>query len=367
VKKRTIPKAAYREVGGVQPVKDDMIEHDSRGAPAYGTTLLTAIQRWPEPDSLLSLFAFHDKRAGSLLKFHRVSSLLAVSTGAGALVLGIALLGVRAVTGKDFAPTTAFAVELGLIAVVGLVVLIAATNDYRGHWLLARYNAEQLRLARWRLFSSPEHWDESESQLSEPILKEVEDVLVEDEKLLRSLAQRERAVELLPVTEVASRQASNAAHYYCSNRLDAQIAYFHRKASEGGKDLIDWPFLAPFFFVLSLVLVVVHLVLSGFGLFGGFDEHARRVLETWSLVLVTAAAIVPAIWAGVRTWRAANEVERTALRAEAKRHLLADYRKRLTRHGISPEETFATFALCEGIFAQEQGEWLRLMVEAEWY
>jgi hypothetical protein len=238
---------------------------------------------------------------------------------------------------------------------------------YQRQWLLARYNAEQLRLVKWRLFASPDAWSAADaSSLRERIAHDIRMAVVSDTSSLEDVAQKERPIEVVSVDGAAEKDAASAARYYCVNRLDAQIRYFKKKASEAEKRWWQRPILAPFFFTLSLCLVFVHLILEAFAIYGPLTEEGRHLLEVGSVGFVTAAAAVPAFWASVRTWRSTNEFKRNAYRARAKQGLLDDYRERLLA-SASPNATFGTVGLCEGLFAQEQGEWLRLMLEAEWY
>lgn len=361
-----VPAARWTEVPAGTAVQDDMLQHDSSDAPAFAMELWSAIKSSPQPNSLLSLYAFYDGEAQRLLTRHRIAAGVAVITGGFALVIGIAQLGMRAITKHELWPQRSFWTEVVLIAIGAIAVVWAMSRRYHWRWLTHRYNAEQLRLVRWRLFGKPDRWGSSEASLAEPILHEIKKSIVEDESALEDLAQRERPIDFSEVGDEASRQARLAARYYCANRLAAQIRYFERKGSDAERHWFQGPILAPLFFVFSLFFVVIHLVFVALASIPRFHA-AKEALELSSLASVTVAAIVPAIWASIRTWRSANEFKRNAWRARAKERVLSKYRERLLNPDLAPNETFGTIALCEGIFAQDQGEWLRLMLETEWY
>ena len=94
-----------------------------------------------------------------------------------------------------------------------------------------------------------------------------------------------------------------------------------------------------------------------------FEVTGRR--ETSRVFLVLAVAL-PVVAAGIRTWRAAHEFGRNMSRFEAKRSALEELARSLgeTR---SPEAVFHLLWQSEQILEADHREWLRLMLEAEWF
>ena len=79
---------------------------------------------------------------------------------------------------------------------------------------------------------------------------------------------------------------------------------------------------------------------------------------------IVAAAVLPAIAAGVRTYRSAHEFGRNQLRFTAMSHYL-----QLIAHdiGTRSDEAFPLLREAEMALDAEHRAWLRLMLEAEWF
>jgi hypothetical protein len=78
------------------------------------------------------------------------------------------------------------------------------------------------------------------------------------------------------------------------------------------------------------------------------------------------AACLPVLGAGIRTLHTASEGRRNAIRFQAKYYTLEKLREEL--QGVSDADTaFRLLWQCERLMDNEHREWLRLMIEAEWF
>ena len=353
------------------PVRDDMRQVERRNAPETVRGFLDALEQEPADRPFLTRFCLEDQRANRLQVFHNRTALVAIVAGTAALLVAIVQQAVYGIVPKggfhDEWSRIFFWAESAMIAVAALAVLPAVLLDLPEKRLRARYGAEQLRLAKWRLVCKPELWVRgSATALAEEIRKAARAGRSNTVAGLKAEASWEDIVTLPSVPEAAAFEPGTLPgliRHYCDNRLEAQIAYFHRTKEREHHSIFANPHLPVFFFVLSLGFVLLHLVLEAFVLYG----HESRNLKIGGGAALLLAALLPALWSGIRTWRSATEVARTAMRAEAKHVALEAYRNQLREPGIAPAKAFAVFALCEGLFAQEQGEWLRLMIETEWF
>jgi hypothetical protein len=75
---------------------------------------------------------------------------------------------------------------------------------------------------------------------------------------------------------------------------------------------------------------------------------------------------LPAAWTGIRPWRSAHEFTRNAMHATASLGVLTDYSEALGREK-GPARLLPALDLCETFLDGEQREWLRLMLEMDWY
>src|SRR5262249_1711774 len=153
-------------------------------------------------------------------------------------------------------------------------------------------------------------------------------------------------------------------NFYRSTRLSARMAYFQARAQESP---LSWdnPRLLPFFFFSSVLAVFIHFGFEIASFFAGNPQSAS-VLRSSRRFFLLCAAVLAALWAGIKTWRSAHELTRNAARAAASLGVLKRYSERLGREK-EPSRVFATLDLCETFLDAEQREWLRLMLEADWY
>jgi len=352
-------------------VLDDMRDVDRRGAPPIVLEFVRAIEEQPSERPLLTRFLEEDAEADQLLRSHDRTARVAVFGGTVALLVAILQLAFHGfdVREEHHDPWSYifFGVESVAILLALLAVGRALFRDLHEKRLLARYNSEQLRVAKWRLFCEPALWHSgAEAALVARVVKDARADIVTTIPALRSSAESEEPLTMPQIPAAARFDPGTlpglAAHYR-SNRLEAQIEYFRRKGRAEEHARFANPHLPTSFFIAGVACVAFHLLLEAFALFGSGDPRLRL----GSAVGLLLAALIPAFWAGIRTWRSATEVARNAMRAIAKRSALEAYRTELEDPGLSPERMFQIFALCEGLLAQERGEWLRLMLESEWF
>lgn len=355
---------------------DDMRNPPRDGSPRFVVDLLDALETEPAPESLLQQFIRLDDEANLAQRRHVLSAKVGIFAGTLALCLAIFQLSFRdwiegfqapcssqapfVILTKPCASVAVFFIESTLI--VGSLFFVLPQLWGPNRWLLPRYRAEQLRLSKWRLFIDPALATRDATSLASEIQSAVIENDIHEAAELRGRSRHEAPVSL-PRREPSDsdRNLRRVLDYYVENRLAAQIRYFHRK-SEEEKGLLASPALTPTAFVVTLVFVMIHLGAEGIVL-----SHRQKVpsFGTVSFAFAFFAALLPAMVAGLRTWRSAFEATRNATRACAKESALAAYRKRLQDPAIAASEAFGILACCEGLFAQEQGEWLRLMLEAE--
>ena len=341
-------------------VLDDMMQVRKAGAPDYVLGLLDAIEQHPAAEPLLTLFKRSDDEALRLQRKHVRTSKVGIVAGTVALVLAIAQLATHGWIEELHHEERAwvfFGLESIAIIITAVCVVPGIVNERHERWMRARYRAELLRLAKWSLVVDPSLSKLSPGELASRIRSGVEASLV---PVLESRACVEAPVAI-PTETPSAPDLRGLLDFYRNNRLAAQIAYFGRKAHERERRPSARATLVPTFFLASLSLVAIHLLLEGFAL--PLEVHA---LALGSYVFLILGTLGPAVWAGVRTWRTALEITRNSMRAEAKHEALSSYEVRL-RENIRADEAFGLLACCEGLFAQEQGEWLRLMIEAETY
>ncbi len=279
-------------------------------------------------------------------------------------------------------------VELALALSSMTLVGFALGGGWQKDWLLRRFQAERYRLLKFRILGDPCLWLRARDwqEKLEKGLREISRLEHDD---LEHEGAREDVAQL-PSAEVSRVDGGDLARllsYYERRRLSLQIEYFTRAARRNRSVWLN-PLWVPLIFFLSMAIVVVH-----------FFVEERRWLPMESLgerSLAVLPILLPALLAGLRLKVTANEVARNRSRSLARKSGLDEIARRLgsldrkqllkvtgtvretreppgvriSRHvegALDPGYVFSHLALAEQILASDQREWLRLMLEAEWY
>jgi Flp pilus assembly protein TadB len=282
---------------------------------------------------------------------HRKVVDVVAAAGTAAILAGIAPLA------QPLGGTAAKSVEAvaALTALVAVVFGLYARSQRR--WLLERHRAERVREVQYRaliaLVAQPSadlaRWTtdlrERIGELEGLTLGDMERWLVHDEA--PSLEHASNPSDDGAVSELAA--------IYTSQRLHGQCEYFRRRAERNERvgratgRLVSW-----LFFVSVGAVVPASLI------------RILRGPDWVALIFVAIAAGAPALAAGIRLFRSAHEFSRNGARFRTKHLALSALRERIDR-GSSPSAVVHDLQRAEKVLAAEHREWLRLMLDAEWY
>ncbi len=255
-----------------------------------------------------------------------------------------------------------------VVAVVAVVFGLRAA--FSGKWLLRREKAERYRLLKFGFLITPNLWSGAASEERQKRLRDqMERVEALDEEALKRWARGEGEVlEAAPPGAPASLDEAvlvDLVDYYREKRLDDQQRYYERQAGRHGFWERRTRFVPPWLFFGSILAALGHFVYDGWTeAYGEPSAHAGP--DTISLALIMLAACLPVVGAAVRTLRAAHEFGRNTLRFEATSNEL----KRLAsdlRNRAGPRARLEVLQSVEKVLEVERREWLRLMMEAEWF
>ncbi len=321
---------------------------------------------------------------------------------------------------KEYQHVSQGAVSMGLIAVMlGLceilcpptfklylevpefvVALICVIYIFRGtyakpkeNWLLARYQAENLRLLKFRTLLDPRLWCEDTEQfdqVGETPSDHVRNEVLAAVRSLKGLVYEdvaERAAQgVIPdVSETHGPDFSHEAlqeiiHYYCEKRLKTQMDYLaYNSGIEEQDGSMPHLWMSIIFFV-GFGFILIHLgldlghfllvnwdLLRHLNLLGALNEaKAGEVHTVITEVLVAVAVLCPAVVAGLKTFRASREFERNALRHRATLHSLEGLNQKMSE-ARNLARKFRIARTCELILEFDSSEFMRLLREVEWY
>jgi hypothetical protein len=310
-------------------------------------------------DAFFSIYKEADKKAERNQWHHNILTIFAAVFGTIAVLFAIVQL-------SGFFPTPwPMWVEVIAAIIALLAVLIGWAQARQKQWLLQRHKAERLRLLKFRLLIHPDLWSGDtgkKKDLEVRLQKEAEKIqALTQESLQKYVEEYEifKEPEKMSDCVIDDTSLKSLVNYYRDKRLKVQMQFFIDRAQRNkGRDKYTRN-LPPVCFFLSVLCVLAHFVIDIF-----FNIHGN--LHFLSILLIVLAASLPLLGAGVRTLRSAYEFARSASLFQAKYTALQHLDKRLQEETNCVEVLHALWH-CEQFLADEHIEWLRLMIEAEWF
>ena len=300
-------------------------------------------------------------------RYRRDATVVAYA-GSIAVILAIVHLALGEVFAESPAVTAwKYNVMLLEILAAGAAAIAVGYGLYAYHhedWLLQRFKAEQLRLLKFSALIEPAVFQTSEfgwDDWRRALAERVEEICTYNRFAIAHAAEAEavpKAPEPKQMMHLNREAVGALVEYYDQKRLSFQRRYFAKKALVHPHN----PRLGIFFFVGSIIAVAVHLA------FEWANAHHA------SAAFVAVSAILPAMYAGLRTHRASTESSRNISRSAARHSALCqvdDELRRASQLGGAAKRSdfqviFWNLKLSEFILETDQREWLRLMREAEW-
>lgn len=321
-------------------------------------------------EEIAPAFAECDRAAGSMQGHHTRMVKVAAFFGPMAVVAAIWQLTAKAAGDNeswfhDAAEWVEYVgVGLGLAAIMIGVVL-----RLQHGWLVNRHKAESLRVLKFRMLADARLWCGDRHLWHDALKDEVAKIQRVTHRSLRARAKHDDIVP--PRPELAACQVPRDAldalsGYFLAKRVDWQLGYFQSKSEEmesAGRILRRGP---QFCFWAGIGCVVAHYTI----------KHRMHLendgdLKPWALAFLALAAALPVIGTGFRAVRLAREHSRSALLFAAKAAALTRLRARLVNLKCAPgtetERILEMLNRVEDFLEAEQREWLRLMLETEWF
>jgi len=297
-------------------------------------------------------------------RYHRLLTITAAIFGTTAVLLAIVQLS-GLFRGTWPVQLSGIAVAFALIAVItGLV------SSQRLNWLLERHRAERYRLLKFRFLIDPVLWsggkEEAKARMNR-FTNEVDNIRALNRQALRRWIDEDEVPEAptpLPHSKTDENIIRGLIEYYQKKRLGVQMDYFAGRALRNVRmHRYTW-FLPPLFFFSSVLAVSGHFIYDIVA--SAHGSQAEVTTANLFVLFVVLAAAFPVIGAGVRSLRTAYEFARNNSRFRAKLVALSRLAERL-RQENDPEAIFRDLWSCEQILESEHREWLRLMIEGEWF
>jgi hypothetical protein len=264
-------------------------------------------------------------------------------------------------------------VEFFAALVCFVAIFLGLYKAPKERWLLARYQAENLRLLKFKTLMDARLWSDEAGQANRhgktPFEKLCEDVCFQVETLQKLVYKKiEHCEPQGVVPSVSEIHCPDACHdalreiiqYYCDKRLTTQMKYLAAKSGEEETGGVLTRRLTRIFFFAGFGFILLHSVLS-LTWEKGLDGRPKLALG-----LVALAVLLPALVAGVRTYRASREFERNALRHSATLYSLKALNDEMDQ-ARNLARKFRVARSCELVLEFDSFEFMRLLREVEWY
>lgn len=241
-----------------------------------------------------------------------------------------------------------------------LIILLGIGTYLKEQWLVARYRAERLRLLKFKFLLEPAMWsaDNAAIELCRGDLRDqVREINNSRFPALENWIAEGTVPYVLkaPAPGLSAEALEELVAYYRRKRLNFQADYLAGATTRAFKKDSRTRLVPPVLFFGSIAFVLAH-----------FGVEVSHGLEAWSRLLILMAAALPALGAGFRIYRSANEFARNASRFEANHNALRVLSERL-RHAKDDMSAFREMGFCEQVLEADHREWQRIMVEAEWF
>lgn len=305
-------------------------------------------------------FTKYDQDAIRDQRYHIYFAHTAVLSGTMAIIL--ALLQVTGFLPKELSlPGETIATVLSVIAVVSGTVWA-----FQKRWLLERYKAESLRILKFKAVIQSDflcgNIEQRRLWLDGEINK-IRNLERQDIHHIIESGGNSRIPLSTNPQECDDRTVAAVAEYFRKNLIATQIQYFRQKANEKESSDRLIRHLPHLFFSLGVVIVALHFIM---------DDLVHE--SEWyfiSNILIFLGIAFPVIGIGVRTYRSSHEFARSAsiFRANENRLLQMEAEIALLLKELPGNITqiLSLLNMCEDFLEEEHYEWLRLMVESEWF
>jgi hypothetical protein len=310
--------------------------------------------------------------------WHKWITRLAASCGTIAVIMAILGLALEKVDYLKPILAGVSGAEIFFALMALAVALIGLAAALKERWLLCRHQAETCRLLKFRFLLQPSRWldaAEAQARLDDALLKIVN---WQVKKAVREAIEAPLPRFSLPLADAVIPRSclSQLNAYYRSRRLNMQRAYLENRA--GQNEAIMWLYtkLPASLFFASVIAAVFHFIFEHYSHSASNGKWDKSILYAG-----LAAACLPVAATWVRAIRAAFEHSRNKSRFRAASAALAELDHTLMEDMarvvppaacdsagiVDARAPMQDMLWCEQILHTEHIEWLRLMVETEWY
>lgn len=307
-----------------------------------------------------------DRSAGINQTWHRWLANGAIFFGVLAICCAIVQLALK----QSLPSWTGLVAELEYVAAGAalIAVVVGLVAKFNKRWFVKRHVAERLRMLKFRALGQPDLWADNENAWRGWVTAEIHSLLsIKKIDQVRNWSRAKvRTPEPVP-PQCVEDEATNTAitTYYCRKRVDFQAHYFKKQSEKYERQSHPLHSAGLWLFFISVLAVLAHFVAEQFaGAATEADKHTWEQVGIWCIAL---AALLPVVSAGIRAWLGAFELARSADLFDANHASLVVISKDLLLEKAQCASTMRQIAYVERLLEDEHREWLRLLMNAEWF
>ncbi len=338
---------------------------------------------------LAPMYFRSDTAALQLQRGHRALATVAVTIGGAVVVFAILQLTFsaadRLVGDSASLPRLVLSWSSSLARegeLVGLILCAIAVGvglwvSAQIGWLRERHKAELCRLLKFRSLADPLLWQDAMAEWEHELKANV--AKIEQLDSLRTSQNLHERVIHDPVRGVPTRIDAfrmapeglvGLAAYYLSKRIRCQRKYFENRSTRYERSAI-WVHRIPLgCFFGSIAAAFLHFGIDYASAWRHPDSPEPVTMELAAMTALALAAILPVVGASVRAYRSVHEFARSAALFHAKANAMKEFERRVSKPSATDADAprlLRAILECENFLEAEHREWLRLMLESEWF
>ncbi|MGD0303553.1 MAG: hypothetical protein ABSC71_01855 [Candidatus Acidiferrales bacterium] len=310
-------------------------------------------------------FLEFDHKAVTMHRCYEIATVLGVVFGATSVLFAVG--GATIGDNPHFNPLYC---ELGTIALSLVAISTGKLARFKERWILARFKSERLRLLKFASLTHPDFWcDQPQFAQSEESLRKYVECISE---LTYDDAKRwaKRGVHPYPAVPPCKDKNYDVAmdeliEHYVPKRIGAQLNYMESHWGRLESNAIWTSVAIVVLYWGSFIFVACHIAFEWLHKRGDVPCTDTKAL-TLGGVFALLALILPIAAAGFRTFRAANEFERSESRHKATYDSLNWLAWEIQAESDRAKR-FVLIGLAETVLEADCREFIRLLSEAEWY
>jgi len=240
-----------------------------------------------------------------------------------------------------------------------VTVLLEKAFRLKDKWILARYKAERLRMLKFSFILEQNRSGErvGVGELRDTLANRVQEITESSSSAPEDWVSEGwfPKTHKFAQTELEPEELREFLRYYKRKRINTQLKYLSGAEDRNFVDELLMRLAGSFLFYASIAFVLAHVSVELSD--GG---------EPWNKAFILVAATLPVLGATLRAFRTVYQFSPNASRFKSLHNGISALSERLGK-AQDASSIFQDLGFCEQLFEFELREWMRLMLDSEFY